>query len=121
MPVSVIADPKFQFEVAEGATIPIIFRLRNRRTGQWLDVSGASSMQLEWEVDRVIKTPVIASPTHPDADWANGVVAVVVSPADLTAVPVTILATLTAIYGGPQVPLTTGLIEIIDRPGYVAP
>lgn len=102
----------------EGNRRALPFELRQSgQKGPW-DVSGATQIRLEWEnPDGTNGTPIIADSGHPQADWANGVVIVVIDNTNITAAIGTYDYTLTVDIGGEIISNQPGTIEVLNRPG----
>jgi len=132
MPTQVIGTREFRLEIPEGNRVTIVFKLKRKNTGDLIDVSSADSIQLEWEYDSNygqadVQAPVDADNGHPEADWANGIVAVVISQDDVLERARTVGAALTVTFpavGAVDGDIRTyaqGIIEVTDRPGYAPP
>lgn len=108
--------------VYEGNTRNVLFELRKKGQRDFFDVSTASKIQFEVDnVDGVEQAPILADIAHPDADWANGRVIIVVSPSDVTATVGTRHYALTLFLGTEEITLVVGHIEVAERPGFPAP
>lgn len=104
----------------EGNRVALPFELRREGVrGPW-DVSGATQIRLETtSPDGTNMAPIIAQSSHPDANWALGVVVVVISGTDVTAALGDYPYALTVDIGGQIITTHVGLIEVKDRPGFV--
>lgn len=81
-----------------------------------INVSGASQILLELRRPSGLNiSPLPASPTTPGADWANGVVVILVDQV-VTAFVGTWGASISVYLAGETV-VRTGTIEVLDRPG----
>ena len=110
------------FTVYEGNTRNVRFELRKKGERAFFDVSAATKIQMEIDDPAGVEiAPIEADILHPDADWANGRVIVVVSPADLTASVGTRHYALTVFLGTEEITVITGHAEVAERPGFPAP
>ena len=102
----------------EGNRRSLAFDLRRAgRRGPW-DVSGATQIRLEWTaIDGTNGTPIVAVSSHPDANWAEGRVVVVIDSTNITASIGTYPYTLTVDIAGEVISIDPGTIEVLDRPG----
>lgn len=81
-----------------------------------INLSGANQILLELRNPNGVNIPPLtASPSTPGADWANGIVVVLVDPA-VTAFVGTWGASI-AVYLAGETVVRTGTIEVLDRPG----
>ncbi len=108
-----------RFETYEGNQIALSFEMRRTGIkGTW-DVSGASQIKLEVTgLDGVDMAPIAADSGHPDADWAAGIVVVVIDGTNVTAEIGVYPFSLTVTIGGQIITAGVGRIEVLDRPGY---
>lgn len=119
MSLNTLALPRFRYETAVGAAIPLLLRLRQRGLGTGVDVSTATQIALEWERDEVNGTPIIASALTSGANWAVGDVVVPISLANVTAVQGTVEVTLVVTWGSNVWPAALGIIDVVERFGFV--
>ena len=107
------------FRTYEGNTVALTFELRREGIkGPW-DVSGASGIALEvTRPDGTNMSPIAVQELHPDADWTNGIVVVVIEGANVTGSIGTYPYSLTVTIAGQIITAGTGLIEVLDRPGF---
>lgn len=108
-----------RFQTYEGNTIALPFELhREGVKGVW-DVSGATQIALEvTSPSDADMTPILADENHADADWAAGLVVVVITGSNVTALLGTYRYSLTVTISGQVITVATGLIEVLDRPGF---
>ena len=113
--------PYPRVEIMQGNTIviPFVLRLKGQKNG-W-DVSLATSITLEYELNGIAGTPIVANSAFTGADWVNGKVPVIVGPI-ITSTVGTFSCVLTVVLGAQTITLpadTPFQIEINSRPGYV--
>ena len=108
-----------RFETYEGNSVALPFELRREGVkGVW-DVSGATQIALEVTSPAGTDlSPVLADSNHADANWAEGLVVVVISSANVTNVIGSYAYSLTVTISGQILTVATGVIEVKDRPGY---
>lgn len=110
---------RHSFMTYEGNQLALPFELRREGiAGPW---NVGSATQITLEVTRpngTNMTPIVAQSSHPDANWALGVVVVVISGSDVTAAIGTYPYSLTVSIAGQIITAGTGLIEVRDRPGF---
>ena len=106
----------------EGNVVAIPFRLRRKTIQGFFDVSAATEIKLEADdPDGVAISPIIADNAHPKADFANGLVIIVVDANNITGQIGTWNYSLTATIDGNVITLGAGLMEVLDRPGFPNP
>ena len=114
-----------RFDVFEGNRRRLLFRLRKSGRDTFFDLSTATEVRLETErveIDkRTVLAAIIANPSQPEADFANGRVVAFIDPADVTAIIGSYAFSLTADIDDETITLATGLIEVRDRPGFPVP
>lgn len=110
---------RHRFQTYEGNQLALPFELRREGImGTW-DVSTASQIALEvTRPDGTNMAPILAQSAHPDASWSTGIVVVVISGSDVTAAIGTYPYSLTVSIAGQIITAGTGLIEVLDRPGF---
>lgn len=109
-------DPTFAHRTFYNAAEILFWEFRRFQDKSPLNLSAATQIVLELRNPQGVNiTPVIASPTTPGADWANGVVAILVDPL-VTSIVGTWSATITVYLAGEVIP-RAGTIEVFDRPG----
>lgn len=108
-----------RFETYEGNAVALPFELRREGVrGAW-DVSGATNIRLEVSrQDGTDMSPINAQSSHPDANWASGIVVVVIDGTNVTASIGTYRYSLTVTISGQVITATTGVLEVLDRPGF---
>lgn len=108
-----------RFETFEGNQLALPFELRRSGIkGTW-NVSGATQIKLEvTDLDGTDMAPILADSGHPDADWSNGIVVVVIDGTNVTGAIGTYPFSLTVTIGGQIITAGIGKIEVLDRPGY---
>lgn len=111
-----------RFETYVGNQRLLKFRFRQRSFVGFKDLSAASEFRLEVlqrKLDgNVTLTPIIADLFHPDTDLAEGRVVVRIGPDDVTAVKGSYNFSFTMDIEDEIITLTTGQIEVLDRPGF---
>jgi hypothetical protein len=113
---------QIRITVHEGNIKAIPIRLRVKGTKLYWDVSAALQIKLEYEKGLGgEQAAVVCDENHPLADWSQGKVIVVVSPADVTAEVGSYPFSLTVFNGSEQVTAVTGHIEVLERPGFPEP
>lgn len=107
------------FRTYEGNQVALAFSLRREGIrGVW-DVSTASTIRLEvTNPAGADLAPISALSAHPDANWAQGLVVVVIDGANVTAAIGTYRYALTVTIAGQIITAGTGQIEVLDRPGF---
>lgn len=106
------------FATYEGNTVALPFELRREGIkGPWV-VTGATIALEVTRPDGTNMTPIAAQSGHPDANWAIGIVVVVISGSDVTAAIGSYPYSLTVTIAGQIITAGTGLIEVQDRPGF---
>jgi hypothetical protein len=110
---------RHSFRTYEGNMVALPFELRREGVrGAW-DVSTASQIALEVTTPAGVNmAPIPAQSAHPDANWAAGIVVVVISGSNVTAAIGTYPYSLTVSIAGQVITAGTGLIEVLDRPGF---
>lgn len=112
----------FRFEAYEGNTRVLTFYLRRFLDKQPWNVSAATQIYLEsTDPTGVDIAPIPASPTAPGADWINGVVVVTIGPGDVNSQIGTWQAGLTLWIAGEETTADSGVIEVLNRPGFALP
>jgi hypothetical protein len=112
------------YTVAVGSNRSLGFELRVKGTRDNWNVSAASSIVMEWQMSGVTgvpQAPITLNSLDPNADWANGIVYVTVTPDDVTAQVQTVDFTLVTVIGGQTIAEPIGSIEVVPRPGYPEP
>lgn len=110
------------YTIAVGSDRSLGFALRLKGTRNYWDLAAASSIVLEWQPrGGVPQPPLELSSDNPNADWANGLVYVTVTPDDVTAAVQTVDFTLVVVIGGQTIAEPIGAIEVVPRPGYPEP
>jgi len=114
--------PPIRLQQGAAKVIPFRFYRKGSRTP--LAIPSGSLVQLETSLRGVAQAPVVADEGHPDADWAHGLVPIQIDATNLTAVPGSYAAVVSAtVLSVRQVcPESDSiLIEVERRPSYVAP
>lgn len=109
-------------ETYEGNTV--YFPVRVRRFGSKTpeNLESATAILLEWENDQgVEQTTINVLDSVPGADWENGLVMLPITPGDFTAAIGRYTFSLTIQSGGQTITYVDGVVEVRERPGYVAP
>jgi hypothetical protein len=110
------------FRIGEGNVRFIRIRLRRYGQAQPPSVADAAWIQFEWEDENgVTRVPIQADKLHPDADWAQGIVIVVLSRTDVLQNPGNKPYAITMSLGGQEITLVEGVVEVFDRAGYPLP
>jgi hypothetical protein len=115
-------------KIAVGSTFQFGFELIQKGTRNILNVSGASSIILEWQSEDPTgtpQTPLAASSGAPNADWAEGIIMFTGTGDDIFGSVATISCTvvITGTFNGVAqiIALPIGQIEVLPRPGYPEP
>lgn len=107
------------FTFAQYAKCRIAFQMRLAGQADYWNVSGCTSITLGWEPHGGSPgIPLVANPTDPYANWAQGLVVFWIGPTDITASIATVDCVLvfnTA--DGQIIPSPIGAIEIVYQPG----
>lgn len=112
----------FHFVAYYGNTKVLPFVLKRYGTKDRLDVSAAIQILLEIEdPNQVALSPLVANPAFPGANWAQGEVPILVTPADVTGAVGTWIVGFTLFLGNEEDTTRSGTIEVKHRPGYPAP
>ena len=109
-------DSQLRLKVGEGDIRRVSLTLRDYgvRTGR--DLSGYTSVLLEWEDSRGIpQSPVALSSLTAGADWVNGILVVEVGPNDLTATVGDYRFGVTVTSSTEIKTVVTGVVEVRDR------
>lgn len=101
-----------------GNTRYIPFRLRRYGTRTYWDVTTADLIQVEFQrsADAAPLTPVQCSRSAPGADWNNGLVQCLISPADVTARIGSYSYTLSVFTPALEETAGGGVLEVLPRP-----
>lgn len=110
-----VSSAHIQTSVGASRTLP--FRLKRARSTAYLDVSLATQIRLESQlVGEAAMPPVYAYNNDPGADWANGLVPITMTAADITARVGTYSFWLTVVMPAGPKPVVQGTIEVLPRP-----
>ena len=111
-----------RFETYEGNAVALSFGLRREGIKGGWNVAGATQIALEvTRPDGTSMAPILAQSGHPDANWTEGIVVVVITGSNVTATIGTYRYSLTVTISGQILTATTGTIEVQDRPGFPVP
>lgn len=107
------------FKTYEGNHVALAFSLRREGVrGPW-NVSSATTIALEVTGPTGTNlAPILAQSAHPDANWATGLVVVVINGTNVTAAIGTYQYALTVTIAGQIITAGSGQIEVLDRPGF---
>jgi len=78
-------DAVEHYTLKVGDTFLARFRLRKRGQRDYWNGVGATAIVLEWWLDGVAGTPIVANSGHVQADWGAGYVPIQVDPTNVTA------------------------------------
>jgi hypothetical protein len=115
---------RFRAEVATGALSRLLFRFYTYGQTVPMDLSTPSAYVQMTGRDlgkRVDLPTVLASRTHPDADWSQGLVAIPIGPGNFTNRPMTALASVILSYGQPaseRLTVGAGTLEVGTTEGW---
>ncbi|HUV38763.1 MAG TPA: hypothetical protein VMY39_04075 [Planctomycetota bacterium] len=105
----------------EGNAVRHTFLLKQFGQNAPINVSTATSIDFEYENSNgVEQTPINVSIGEPGADWASGVVVVLIA-APLTSAVGDYPFSLTVVINGETITYEVGEVNVLDRRGYPAP
>lgn len=107
-----------RFETFTSNVRALVFLLYRKGIKSLWNVSGATQIRLEVTTPAGVDlSPILCSPTHPDADWTNGKVVAVIDTGNVTGALGTYLFALTVDIAGERVTAEDGVIEVLPKPG----
>lgn len=115
---------RFRTEVGAGALTRLLFRVYSWGVREPMDLSSVSVyVQMAGrDLGKQVDLPtVLASRTHPDADWPQGLIAVPIGPGNFTNRAMTALTSLIVSKGQPasdRLTVGAGVLEVIPTEGW---